>query len=250
MIVKFSLLLSALAFLSETGRASDVVLDEKLIDLSRRTMELAAELQKDDPLVPGGIVYIDEPDSALFLREDNYCFAIFRGTTPNIVDWLQNLNPFTGRVCSTKHGDCCTTRLGFQQAYELPYYKDELESNVRLCKDECKDCQVIFAGHSQGGAIASIAAIAMDDMDPTILAFGQPGSIIGDCPSINTDNYYRFVNTVLDGRNVNYDPVPYLNLNSDHRGHLFVMGASLLCFADSMVKSFDVDFLTFCSLSV
>lgn len=150
-----------------------MVLDEELIALSLRTAQLAAELNlSENPSVLGGIVYIDEPDAAIFLQEEKYCFGIFRGSTPNIADWIQNLNPFNGQVCSTK-GECCTTRKGFQDAYDLPDYKEALESNLRGCKANCTDCEIVLAGHSQGGAIASIAAVAMDDLDPTVIAFGQ-----------------------------------------------------------------------------
>lgn len=217
-----SLLVGALAILPHP--AQSVVLDDELVDLTLRTMHLASELQfSDAPSISGGLVFIDEPDAAIFVQEDNYCFGIFRGTTPNIADWIQNLDPFTGQVCSTE-GQCCKTRRGFQRAYNLPDYKDDLEENLRSCKANCPDCEVVLAGHSQGGAIASIAAVAMDDLDPTVIAFGQPGSIIGDCAPINVDKYYRFVNTLLDGNRVHYDPVPYLNFNTDHRGHLFIMG--------------------------
>jgi len=246
----FSLVVVALAFLAKGQSA--VVLDDELIDLSLRTIQLAAEIHlSDEPLVPGGVVYIDEPDAAIFLQEDKYCFAIFRGTTPNLRDWLQNLDPFTGEVCSME-GQCCKTRRGFQHAYDMPDYKYNLEDNLRLCKANCPECQVVFAGHSQGAAIATVAAVAMSDLDPTIIAFGQPGTIVGDCPAIKVDKYYRYgtwcgsvymvsacscdvltqmfiVNTLLDvWGGLEYDPVPYLNFGADHFGHLFVMGKSLV----------------------
>lgn len=187
------LFIFALALLLATGQSTVLKrLDYDVLDLSLRVMKLAAELNlSDDPYVPGGIVYIDEPDAAIFLQEDKYCFAIFRGTTPNVADWLQNLDPFNAEVCSTT-GQCCRTRRGFQRAYELPDFKDSLEDNIRQCKNNCPECEVVFGGHSQGGAIATVAAIAMDDLDPTIIACGQPGTIVGDCSAINVDKYYRF----------------------------------------------------------
>jgi hypothetical protein len=93
-VVALTFLMSALHVVR-----ADVVLDEELIALSLRTAQLAAELNlSEDPSIPGGIVYIDEPDAAIFLQEEKYCFGIFRGTTPNIADWIQNLNPFNGQI--------------------------------------------------------------------------------------------------------------------------------------------------------
>jgi len=179
-------------FLLVVASCQSVLVDEALIDLSLRTLGLAAELYlSDDISVEGGIVYIDEPDAAIFLHQDHYCFGIFRGTTPDIADWMQSLDPFFGEVCSTK-GECCKTRRGFQQAYDLPDFKYDLEDNLRSCKSNCPDCEVVLSGHSQGAAIASIAAVAMNDLDPTIIAFGQPGTIVGDCPPLNVDKYFRY----------------------------------------------------------
>lgn len=225
--MKINLSVVALAFLLKSGQALET-LDEYLMDLSLRAAELSKSLNLMEE-VPGTSFYVDEPDAALFLKENNYCFAIFRGTKPRIDDWLSNLDPFEGEVCSPS-GHCCKTRRGFQQAYDLPGYKYSLEDQVRSCKNDCPECTVVFTGHSQGAAIAAVAAVAMDDLDPTVITFGQPGTIVGDCLPINADKYYRFVNAVTDeltGIGLDYDPVPCLHWDTDHMGHLIVMGTSV-----------------------
>lgn len=214
-----------LAHLVQSCRS--VTLDATLMNVCLRALELSAALLEDVediPSVSGANIYIDEPDAALFVREGNYCFAVFRGTTANFLDWMENLDLFTGTICSPAE-ECCQARHGFVLAYTSPNYKDELEEDVRSCVDECPDCEVVFTGKSQGGAIAAVAAVAMEDVDPTIITFGQPGSINGLCSPINVDKYYRFVNTIVDGgEELDYDPVPYLNFDSDQMGHLFIMG--------------------------
>lgn len=198
-------------------------LDEKLMDISLRASELSAELLNDDPFIEGANVYVDEPDAALFLREGNVCFAVFRATTPNLADWFQNLDPFNGMICSQSN-QCCMTRNGFRRAYTDPSYRESLELDIRSCKSSCPACELVFAGHSQGGAIATVAAVALADVDPTIITYGQPGTIADDCPYINVKKYYRFVNTVVDQEGtLDYDPVSYLTFNADHLGHLIVM---------------------------
>jgi hypothetical protein len=83
----------------------------------------------------------------------------------------------------------------------------------------------VLVGHSQGAAIAAVAAVALDDTNPTIITFGDPGSIIGSCSPIDVEKYYRFANTVEDAQGtLDYDPVPYYNGLADQRGKLFIMG--------------------------
>jgi hypothetical protein len=204
-------------------RGGSVTLDNNLIDLSIRAMELFTAVQGYNS-VSGGNLYIDGPNAALFVKEDNYCFLVFDSTKPDIEDWWQNLDPYESEICSPS-GECCTTRNGFRRAYTDAYYTATLENDLRTCMYECPDCEAVITGQSQGGAIATVAAIALEDINSTIIAFGAPGSIIGDCSPIDVNKYYRFLNTVVDGQgNLNYDPVPYLNMNADHRGNLFIMG--------------------------
>jgi hypothetical protein len=205
--------------------AASFSLGEDLIELSLRAVELAAAVQTQEPnAVAGSNFYIDGPNAALFVREGDYCFIVFDSTKPTAEDWWQNLDPSFNDICSSS-GDCCEARAGFVQAYTSSSYKDTLEADMRLCMYTCPQCEAVLMGHSQGGAVALVAAIAMADIKPTIITFGQPASIVGSCPPIDVEKNYRFVNTVEDAQGtLDYDPVSYLNLSADHMGKLFIMG--------------------------
>jgi hypothetical protein len=205
--------------------AASSTLGEDLIELSFRGMELAAAVQRQDPnAVVGSKFYIDGPNAALFVKEGDYCFISFDSTKPNGADWWQNLDPSYDEICSSS-GDCCGARAGFVRAYMSPNYKDSLEADVRLCMATCPQCEAVLVGHSQGGAVALVAAIAMADIKPSIITFGQPASIVGSCPLVDVDKYYRFVNTIVDAYgNLDYDPVSYFSIRADQMGKLFIMG--------------------------
>jgi hypothetical protein len=198
-------------------------LDNSTVELSIRAMELFAALQTNYS-VSGGNVYVDGPNAALSIKEDNHCFVVFDSTHLNIADWWQNLDPYESEICSPS-GICCTTRNGFRRAVTNSSYTETLENNLRTCMNKCPDCEAIITGQSQGGAIATVFAVTVEDIHPTIIAFGTPASIIDYCPSIDVNKYYRFLNTVVDEQgNLKYDPVPYFNMEADQRGHLFIMG--------------------------
>jgi hypothetical protein len=78
------------------------------------------------------------------------------------------------------------------------------------------------------GAAAVCGAIELDDLDPHILTFGQPGTIFGPCPPIDASKYYRFQNTVFEqsGWTRLYDMVGFLNVQ-DSLGHTFLIGEDL-----------------------
>ena len=81
---------------------------------------------------------------------------------------------------------------------------------VQTCEDP-DDCLVI-TGHSQGGAISTVAAITLFSLNPTVVTFGQPPSIDADCPFVNNDRFFRYVNWVQDAgqtNDVGFDAVVY-----------------------------------------
>ena len=175
---------------------------------------------------PTAKLYIDGSDAALFYQDATHCFAAFDSTTASdIMDWLKNIDPTVGRICALDNAsDCCSARKGFKAAYSHPSYKTNLENDVLTCMNEGKE--VVLTGHSAGGATAAVAAVALRETNPTIITFGQPASIVGDCPVINEDKYYRFVNTDVNQRNnLDYDPVPSLTftIGSLQLGNLFLV---------------------------
>jgi len=91
--------------------------------------------------------------------------CLFRGSTPTAADWWQNINLGTQGIC---HGDddddCCSVRQGYHDAYLQPNYREEMEEAIHNCA--CPTCDVVLTGHSQGGAIAAVAAVVLADLDP------------------------------------------------------------------------------------
>jgi alpha-beta hydrolase superfamily lysophospholipase len=143
-------------------------------------------------------------------------------------DWAQNLEIGTEDVCVTVAGteECCTSRVGFFQAYNT-VYRHDVEREVRDCAASCpnRDECVVITGHSQGGAIAAVAALYLADLNPYVITFGQPPTIDAPCPLLTSDRIYRFVNTKRTSAGIAYDPVPMApGLGADHFGNMIVLG--------------------------
>lgn len=117
-----------------------------------------------------------EPDQALVVKKDGFCFGVFRGTTLTLEDWSQNSILSSEEICgsdstvfsvasktkkgieaedTTSAGEappvCCTVRAGFYDAYHTNYYQD-FEMALRHCAQDClnPDECVVLTGHSQG----------------------------------------------------------------------------------------------------
>jgi pimeloyl-ACP methyl ester carboxylesterase len=160
-----------------------------------------------------------------------YCFAAFRGTTLRLDDWRQNFLLGTEQVCKGSKGDkeCCFTRKGFYPAYNTVYKRD-LETALRECAGYCSDPEgcVVLTGHSQGAAIAAVAALYLSDLNPYVITFGQPLTVDQPCPLIHSQRYYRYVNSKdsVEGRvdGISYDPVPFLPVDGmDSFGHMIIL---------------------------
>jgi hypothetical protein len=163
-------------------------------------------------------------------ERDGYCFAAFRGTTMTREDWSQNFALGHTDVCSSESlggpPTCCSTRSGYYDAYDTAYRKS-LELAVRKCAKSCKnknEC-VVFTGHSQGGAVAAVAGLAMADLNPYVFTYGQPPTVDAPCTMISSERWFRFVNTKASDVGIAYDPVPFTpGLGADFFGHMILLG--------------------------
>jgi len=166
----------------------------------------------------------DEDDSAIVVETvDGICYGIFRGTQ-GTADWLQNVDPRTSEVCDNK-GNCCESRKGFVDGYNTPY-KDEFENDLRNCAAKCpnKDKCVVLGGHSQGGAVATVASVRLRDLDPFVFTFGQPPAVLAPCDSIDAKKSYRYINSVMDEDELEHDPVPFSpSLGAGDFGYMIVV---------------------------
>jgi hypothetical protein len=159
---------------------------------------------------------------------DGHCYVAFRGTSLTFDDWGQNIQIGMKELCIDIAGstECCTSRVGFFDAYDTIYRKD-VEDRVRKCASQCKDKDdcVVITGHSQGGAIAAVAAVFLADLNPYVITFGQPPTIDAPCVVLTSDRIFRFVNTKQTNTGVAYDPVPMApGLGADHFGNMVVLG--------------------------
>ena len=231
-----TLTLAALGSLVPFAQA-DVVLTKKIMDLALDSAKLSAIAYDTFPLTDlSGFDYInnylDEPDQALVAKKDGYCFAVFRGTTMTVDDWAQNFKLGTDDICtsSTENKQCCVTRSGFYEAYYTSYM-NEFESDLRACAKECKEIDecVVVTGHSQGGALAALGGIRFTDLNPYVFTFGQPPTIDIPCKVVDSERWYRFVNTKeteFGTIGITYDPVPFApGLGTDLLGHMIILGA-------------------------
>ena len=195
------LALSVLACHGTTTKVNaEVVLSEKIMALAKTSAELSAEVYNPEPNCTDCSTltnYVDEPDQALFAEKDGYCYGVFRGTTLTFVDWNQNFDPRSEPVCTSMDSSvCCNTRQGFYDAYHASYY-EQIEKSLNECAKKCSnpnEC-VVLAGHSQGGAVAALAAVRMAHLNPFVMTFGEPPTIDYPCQPVTSTRWYRFVNT-------------------------------------------------------
>lgn len=232
---------AVLACLSLNGNVgmvrSGLVLTENVMRLAKEAARLSIlsydERPPDDTVTHDYAAFgyfDDEPDQALTARTvDGYCFAAFRGTSLNVDDWSQNLQIGESEVCADGGGGrgraCCSSRVGFYDAYDTTY-RAAVEGSIRDCARSCpnRDECVVLTGHSQGGAVAAVAAVVLADLNPTVITFGQPPTVDAPCPLLNGERIYRFVNTKATAVGIAYDPVPMApGLGADHFGNMIIL---------------------------
>ena len=138
-------------------------------------------------------------------RED-FCFVAWRGTQSpadvGIGDWLQNIN------LSPHNLNDCPVPEGFWQSYaggdngSGEYFVPILNNFINSCMSK-PNKQLVFTGHSQGGAAASVAHVANAYRNPLTITFGAPPflSQLVDTTSTDCNNAFekehlwRFINS-------------------------------------------------------
>ena len=77
-----------------------------------------------------------------------------------------------------------------------------------------------------GGAVASVAAITLADLNPYVFTYGQPPTMAPGCPFMASERWYRWVNTKSSKRlGITYDPVPFSpGFGTECWGHFLVLG--------------------------
>lgn len=225
----FGTLLSALLVLARPTAADDeFVFEDGVFGLSVDGLvktKTAADLSLEAYEGNEGdfTIFVDEPDRVLLSKQGDVCYVAYRGTVFwRIVDWMQNFSFGNRSVCN---GDtCCTVVTGMYDGYNRSY-RDTLEASIRECVASCEteNCELVLTGHSQGGSIASVAALYLADLNPLLITFGQPPTIDKPCELINEDRYLRFENSREGWWGRTYEPVPYLPYDANHMGHQILL---------------------------
>ncbi|CAB9501155.1 expressed unknown protein [Seminavis robusta] len=187
---------------------------EQLVGL---TTEAGAFKHPSNPGFDAFQVFSDINDAAIVARRGNSCFAVFRATTfVNPFDIMQ-LYDWSKRSIGS-----CTVRGGIYKAYQRSSYSEDFVVAV----DECMasgDNNFFLAGHSQGGAIATVASIDLKRHNPMVITFGAVRSILGgaDCSDVNPERHFRFVNAA--DNNYDFWPAQFNRDNQAHVGHAILL---------------------------
>ena len=235
----------------------DLVLDERVLRISSIAADLSALAYADETTIAQWIVstnettgfstydhpdydeidfYTEEPDQAIVAKKEGRCYLAFRGTNANLDDWLQNAGLGNALIYADNNDtglemDRCEVRGGFADflmSGPVARGRADLQDCVETCEDP-DDCLVI-TGHSQGGAISSVAAITVFSLNPIVVTFGQPPSVDADCPFINNTRFYRYVNWLQDegqADDIGFDLVVYAPnwiSRSVHYGYNILVG--------------------------
>lgn len=173
-------------------------------------------------------------DQAFVAKMDNVCYGAFQGSIPLdklldissaeqmelFRDWGDNANAWNGQKCG------CSVRRGFLDMYNNPKYMVDFRKSVKKCVHSCSgsNCELVLTGHSQGGALAVIAAIDFHIHNPYVFTFGAPPSIHRPCKYINEDRVYQYKNTVSYNDRLHYDAVSVLPFAAADIGRHFILG--------------------------
>ena len=207
-------------------------LSQDFLQLTQKAVHLSALAYDSDPISSSSFVsydtiqvFQDDVDQAVLVSFEGYCMVAFRGT--DISSWgdlYQNFQLGNEPVCV--NGVCCNAEKGFHEAYHRSYQVD-LETAIRVCASQCNELScptVVLTGHSQGGAVATIASIYVADLLPILITFGQPPTLDTPCSLVNADRTVRFENSRVGRRGTTYDPVPYLPYQAGHFGNQVMLG--------------------------
>lgn len=211
-----------------TAGTGSQLIDGSFLPLTKAKMTLVAHAIRrnqeiyDFGFFPEGVNVHDfhnHTDRMYTEEQDNYCMATWMGTDKSLLDWGQNFNSDQKLI-----GDDCAVHTGFYQAYsgsgsgENEEFVPILTEFVESCSASGK--QIVFTGHSQGGAAAGIAHIIFNRFSPITIGFGsapfhEEKSLCNNV--IPKGDLLRFINSenrndMPFGQRIAYDPIPNLNL--------------------------------------
>ena len=219
-------------------------------DVAVRLSRVVFDTYKDDSDIiasdygfdPSDGIYLASGIDAVYLARvgDEYCAVAFRATVVDEpADFLTNIDldpiPFEAIMQqenennnndntiddTTLKVEDCEVHRGFHDAYTEFEYREQVEEFLSDCRSECLECETMITGHSQGGAIASIAALYYKERtynkkidSPYVVTFGAPQSLGAPCAQYFSESekqrWYRYIMSRESGGKLVYDPVPLL----------------------------------------
>ncbi len=191
---------------------------------------------------PSNGIYLASGVDAVYLARvgNEYCVAAFRGTVVyQPEDFLTNvdLDPIPFEMTMQQENETknlnntiddttlkvedCEVHQGYHDAYTEFEYREQVEEFLSDCRSECLECDTMLTGYSQGGAIASIAALYYKERtynrsvdSPYIVTFGAPQSLGAPCAQYFSESekqkWYRYILSRESGGKLVYDPFPLL----------------------------------------
>lgn len=154
-------------------------------------------------------IFEDRLDRAIVRHVEGACYVAFRGSTEKPLDSFQSApSLFPRKVCGG--AGCCHVERGVAGAYFSGFVED-FEAAVSDCHKKCEDgCDMVLTGFSQGGAIASVAAVALADYNPVLITFAQHPVAWNRCDVLDTmETYLRFTSTCSVLGQPAYDSIAY-----------------------------------------
>lgn len=216
--------------LPQVDASSLLPLTQDKLQLISYALELAnAAYTRKKALAMEGVTFYgnDKGIDAVLTAEpnDDYCFVAFRGSRSllsapsiqNLQDWFgQNFDfqPVEVSDRTEATDDQCTVQRGYYDGYVGQYY-DRVNDFIDTCMKETSNQkkQLVLTGHSQGGAIAGVAAILNAKYKPLTITFGQPQFLkTSSCSLLQSNRVWRIINTENARSGIQYDPVSYNQL--------------------------------------